>query len=111
MSYVIVPDFTDEGFHRAEQLAIELMGQVAQERGGQTPTPVEALYALTHSFFCVLQGTNKPVYTEKEQNDLGIVFRQQYVLCKEFPYTAQQIMASIVQQKGLSPPQRRPTQD
>src|SRR5437764_3813790 len=54
--------FTTEQMRIAERLAIETGFE-------QIFTPIDALRALTHCLFCVVQGTVTPQYTEKQMSE------------------------------------------
>ena len=90
--------FTVEQFQKAERLAVETLRATGKETG-QTCTPLEALYALSHCLFCTIQGTNKPSYTQKEMNGVGVMLLLYHAWSKDFPYTAQQIIDDILARK------------
>lgn len=90
--------FTVEQFQKAEQLAVETL-RATEKETGQTCTPLEALYALSHCLFCTIQGTDNPSSTKEEMNGVGFILLLYHAWSKDFPYTAQQIIDDILARK------------
>jgi len=86
-------EFTFEQMHRAEKLAVETGFD-------NLLTPVDALSALAHCLFCVVQGTTTPQYTEKEMSEAGVFILQYYPLSEDFPYSNREIIKDILERKS-----------
>ena len=84
--------FTTEQMRIAERLAIETGFE-------QIFTPIDALRALTHCLFCVVQGTVTPQYTEKQMSEACVFILQHYPLSEDFPYSNREIIKDILRRR------------
>jgi hypothetical protein len=82
-------DFTIEQMQRAEKLAVETDFD-------NLLTPVDALSALVHCLFCVVQRTTTPRYTEQQMSEAGVFILQHYPLSGDFPYSNREIIKDIL---------------
>jgi hypothetical protein len=86
-------EFTVEQMQRAEMLAVETGFD-------NIFTSVDALSALVHCLFCVVQGTTTPQYTEKQMSEAGVFILQHYPLSENFPYSNREIIKDILKRKS-----------
>jgi hypothetical protein len=86
-------EFTIEQMRRAEKLAVETGFD-------DLLTPVDALSALVHCLFCVVQGTTAPRYTEQQMSQAGVFILQHYPLSDNFPYSNREIIKDILKRRS-----------
>jgi hypothetical protein len=86
-------EFTIEQMQRAERLAVETGFD-------DIFTPIDALRALVHCLFCVVQGTTTPQYTERQMSEAGVFILQHYPLSESFPYSNREIIKEILKRRS-----------